>query len=188
MPCPVKELDSIAPLHQRQFSVGQACATEAGCTSVRLRSLSAMSSGSQVGTIAVVATVAQAWTGLPTAGRLQPVLLRALSAMSGGSQDRKDCCVTTAHRPFGSQGKPFVPQGKQECLCHCKAKMDGRQCAKHRVRARHAVPLLSETAKAKERVLWCCRCGARCAAIGLERRLKPTLLAIFGELVVEEIG
>src|SRR5579872_4763233 len=23
-----------------------------------------------------------------------------------------------AHRPFGSQGKPFVPQGKQECRCH----------------------------------------------------------------------
>jgi hypothetical protein len=25
-----------------------------------------------------------------------------------------------AHRPFGSQGKPFVPQDKQECLCHLR--------------------------------------------------------------------
>jgi hypothetical protein len=23
--------------------------------------------------------------------------------------------LTTAHRPFGSRGKPFVPQGRQEC-------------------------------------------------------------------------
>ena len=45
-----------------------------------------------------------------------------------------------------------------------------------------------ETAGTKERVLWCFRCGVTFAAIGLGRRLKPTLLAIFGELVVEEIG
>ena len=25
---------------------------------------------------------------------------------------------SSEHRPFGSQGAPFVPQGKQECLCH----------------------------------------------------------------------
>ena len=34
--------------------------------------------------------------------------------------------------------------------------------------------------EAKERVLWCCRCGANCAAIGLGRRLKPTLLKVKG--------
>src|SRR5579862_5122100 len=39
-------------------------------------------------------------------GRLQPVLLRSAGAMPCGSQGRKNCGgVTTAHRPFGSQGK-----------------------------------------------------------------------------------
>ena len=35
-----------------------------------------------------------------------------------------DVCEASrkAHRPFGSQGKPFVPQGRQECLCHLRRK------------------------------------------------------------------
>jgi hypothetical protein len=29
-----------------------------------------------------------------------------------------NCDLATAHGPFGSRDEPFVPQGKQECLCH----------------------------------------------------------------------
>jgi len=39
--------------------------------------------------------------------------LRSSGAMPCGSQDQNNCGVTTAHRPFGSQGK-------QECLRHSR--------------------------------------------------------------------
>lgn len=32
--------------------------------------------------------------------------------------------MLTGHRPFGSQGKPFVPQDRQECLCYWRRKAD----------------------------------------------------------------
>ena len=44
-------------------------------------------------------------------GRVSALLWSLLSAMWRGSQGLKDCSVIKAHRPF-------VPRGKQECLCH----------------------------------------------------------------------
>ena len=94
---------------------------------------------------------------------------------------RRTVLSELGHRPFGSQGNPFIPQGKQECLCHCEAKMDGRHCAKHRVRARHAVPLLKKRQKAKRtpacvsqalavEVQCCVGTGRNACATGRQRR------------------